>query len=229
MNLYKYQRISLDSLSSLSNCCLWFSGFDKLNDPFEGTYELTAQMIFGETNNVNKVNGTISAIVNDSGVCCFSKINPIDQFNFKESTLMWSHYAEQFSGICINFDHDKLLQSLNENRESRIIHKDVIYTSLAHTVNTFNEAKDEDIMFKKHDAWWYEKEYRMVNTQSGKNKLLKYSPMAIQDIYVGGRVSHSSLNLVKIIRDSIRKDIPIINVSVSNSGYKYDIHDFDEN
>ena len=218
----------MDSLSALTNCSLWFSGFDKLNDPFEATYELTAQMIFGDSNNLPKVHSTISTIINNSGVCCFSKIDPTDNIQFKDSTLMWSHYAEQFSGMCIEFEQDELLLSLRNNYDCCLLSQDVIYTNIAHDIRNFNDAKDEKIIFKKHDAWEYEKEYRIINTSSGKNRLLEYSPSAIKAIYVGGRVSNSGMSLIKIIRNSINNNIPIFSLSLGAHGYMYNINDFDE-
>lgn len=55
------------------------------------------------------------AIVKSSGVCSFTRIPPIGADQFRESSLMWSHYAAQFSGVCIEFDYDILIESLKNS------------------------------------------------------------------------------------------------------------------
>ncbi|ASA10724.1 DUF2971 domain-containing protein [Klebsiella pneumoniae] len=226
-SLYKYQPLNLYSLSALTNCSLWFSGFDRLNDPFESTYEFSPEMIFSYSAKVRAAEDTIMAIVKSSGVCSFTRIPPIGADQFRESSLMWSHYAAQFSGVCIEFDYDILIESLKKQPEVDLICQNVIYTPYAHKVNKPNEAYELDVMFKKHKAWSYEKEFRIVNTKTGNDRLHTYSSNAIKSIYIGGRMSREEIKLIKVIRNSINDKINLLHVDVSNQGYLFELRDLD--
>lgn len=63
-------------------------------------------------------------VINEVLTCSFSKTY--------ESTLMWSHYADKHSGICIEFDDISEMQhiSFNNNNNIKIKLRNVTYTKL---------------------------------------------------------------------------------------------------
>ena len=82
--LYKYQSFSINTLSSLSNNYLYFATPNQLNDPFDIASVSLEKLL--ENLEINKM---------DFRTCSLSKNN--------DNKLMWSHYAQEHTGICIGY------------------------------------------------------------------------------------------------------------------------------
>lgn len=152
--LFKFSPINVNSIKLLINSQIWFSSFDKLNDPFEGQFEIESmelpndEMLF-EFYEKGKFNFSFDGIkdrIKDI------KINPnyfykdikleLRRTHFKrwriacfsqisDEILMWSHYADEHKGICLIFDKEKLIN----NELLRMAHfnvKDFDYDSVSY-------------------------------------------------------------------------------------------------
>lgn len=232
--IYKYQSLNVNNLTALNTGQLWFSNLFALNDPFEATYEFTPELIFGNTSNVSSVDDTVTKIIKNSAICSFTKVCPTDPRQFKTNTLMWSHYAGQFSGICIEFKTEALLSSLQDDSRFTIKAEDVKYTDIIHSYNTPVEAFGNDVMFKKHSAWEYEKEFRILCQKypfSGESNyqaegLHGYDPRAITNVFVGGRLTLDQQKLLRVIITDLNPEVEIVPLSTSNK-YAYGFECFD--
>lgn len=172
--LYKDHRINENLENLLKSYTLWAGTASKLNDPYDCDFELTKDFIQEkylknilpeEIQNkgiTGKELDAAKAIVLDAfdknllkqlhqdyiagiGVCCFSA-DPL-------SELMWSHYADSASGVCLEFSFQK-----NPDLLKRIIA--VSYSDKRITVK--NEFDRFLALFQKRSAWKYEKEWRML-------------------------------------------------------------------
>jgi hypothetical protein len=129
--------------------------------------------------------------------------------NYK-NTLMWSHYASDHKGICIEFNKSKLLLSLN------LYHTGVVnYSGKPYDVMS-GLGEDElhpakSICFMKSPDWSYEKEFRLLHAKLAKtdNESLgfKYSPDSVEAIYFG-------LNSTEKQRNEVMNRL-------KDKGYKY--------
>src|SRR5262249_19756940 len=84
---------------------LYFAQFAKLNDPMEG---VSRRSLGFRRKDVDK--HTYDKIVKTKetmGICSFS-----DAFN---NELMWAHYSSNYTGICVGYRTDSLLQGLDDN------------------------------------------------------------------------------------------------------------------
>lgn len=233
--IYKYQNLNVNSLTSLNSSELWFSNLFNLNDPFEANYEFTPELIFGHNSNFANVDDTVTRMIKNSAVCSFTKICPTDPRQFKTNTLMWSHYADQFSGICIEFKTEDLISSLNEDKRFSIVDGDVQYTDLIHTFNKPIEAFGTDVMFKKHFAWDYENEFRILVHKDPFNGdasycaqgLHGYNPKSINNIFAGGRLTTPQLQLLNVIVNKVNPNVEVLSLSTSNK-YAYGLNYFDD-
>ncbi|MFJ5159273.1 DUF2971 domain-containing protein [Pantoea sp. NPDC088449] len=229
--IYKYQALNINNLSALNSSNLWFSDFASLNDPFEASYEVAAKLIFSKDAHNYRFDDVIKKSISKSAVCSFSKVSPLDKGNFKTTSLMWSHYANQFSGICIEFNTQKLLSSLR-TRENQLVFSDsVTYEDRIHEFNDFIQIFDVDVMFKKHSSWEYEDEFRIVLIGDINNEgdsiqskgLHSYDPTSISRIFIGGRMDIHQRHLLEVIQGNINSDIELVSLSIRNNSYSFGI------
>ncbi len=187
--LYKYYACNEHSLSVLKNRAFWFAKPDSLNDPFDckvpfdnrinledlrrflARYrryrgiskkqaEKDIQHIIDASGPIDeefaKVWSNVLKEANEnlriSGVLCLSECN--------SSILMWSHYADNHKGFCIEFvrspqndlgDHDKT--------------RPVRYRSQYPVITPLNPKAYDLKFYRKAADWKYEKEWRLLNIQ----------------------------------------------------------------
>ncbi len=91
-------------------------------------------------------------------ISCFSKT--------ATETLMWAHYSDKHSGICLMYDKDILLQSLKsiDNFELISVQYGVKPTiTLLEKENRIEYESDIPIISAKDSNWKYEKEVRIYH------------------------------------------------------------------
>lgn len=79
---------------------LYFSSINKFNDPFEFSFQLYDQTKIKRWG--SKELAVLSILlpnIYNYGVACFSRSH--------DNILMWSHYADGHSGICVEFESDE--------------------------------------------------------------------------------------------------------------------------
>ncbi len=133
--LYKYQSFSLNALSSLSENYLYFSTPQQLNDPFDVASESLEKQF--KNLKLNK---------SDFKLCSLSQIN--------DNKLMWSHYTQEHSGICVGY---KFLYLPNYVGKSKVKYQN---TNLAEK-DIFNGILDYWTV--KSEDWEYEQEVRLLH------------------------------------------------------------------
>lgn len=91
-------------------------------------------------------------------ICCFTE----DNIN----VLMWSHYAQKHTGVCLEFDSSKLSDII------RIHYNDNLLDINFKTIKRKFDFKDNMFISQKAKLWAYEKEYRMfkIDNIEGESK-----------------------------------------------------------
>ena len=133
--LYKYQAFSVNTLSSLSKNYLYFANSAQLNDPFDVA-----------SDSLEKQFKNLELNKNDFKLCSLSQIN--------DSKLMWSHYTQEHTGICVGYNFLYL---------PNYVGKDTVKYK-----NTNLEEKDLfdnliEYWTLKSEDWEYEKEVRLLH------------------------------------------------------------------
>ncbi|GKX32277.1 hypothetical protein SH1V18_47570 [Vallitalea longa] len=151
-------------LDSLANNQLWLCKISNLNDPFE---------YVGCLNDESKDKDLIKMIYD-----AFKQQLLITSFteNGYDNMPMWSYYANDHRGICIEFevlDNEKLYPVLYENKKLDITEliKRLIQLSVS---NNNEDAANKKTIIKwlymlalfKHTSWRHEQEYRIVKSSS---------------------------------------------------------------
>lgn len=155
-------------------------------------------------------------------ICCFSETN--------ESILMWSHYADKHTGICIEYTTidegifsaiplDDSLQQINDP----VLNKYFTLSRVDYQVkmpNAYNRLQDDNKYFiqflkTKHTDWSYEREIRIIAV----NSLLKNNPVKISRSCITGIIF--GLNIDNTIR---QKYIDIAQKYFVSQGYPINLY-----
>lgn len=107
-----------------------------------------------------------------------------------ENTLMWSHYANSHSGICIEYSLSASMQSMRDANGYRLL-QDVIYTNSKEKVdvgNQFSFDGQQALLYKSRE-WKYENEVRLLSYNTDSKGDFYAIPMdeesSIRAIYFG--------------------------------------------
>lgn len=132
--------------------------------------------------------------INQKGVFCLAEK--------WDCPLMWSHYADEHRGICIEFN-------ISENEKNDVYPVD--YESLRTVQITDLEAWKlyksktaekrvlKNSFYTKSQNWSYEKEWRVIRETFGAQQ----SPFRISGIYFGLRCDHAvKCSIVKLLKDA---------------------------
>lgn len=152
----------------------------------------------------------------DHKVLCLSE-------NF-ESVLMWSHYADQHRGICLEFDTEEL-DSKNlfpiSYGSSRTVNASEIFKWKLEKCDSVAEKIFKSLFYSKAPDWHYEREWRDVkksNTDDSKYRLT--------GIYFGCRCPESVIySIIKLISD--RYDIFLRKAQFTSQSFRFVFDDLD--
>ncbi len=150
----------------------------------------------------------------DVGVFSFAG-NPRD-------ILMWSHYAKDHTGICIQFERARDLKVLSHAVP-------VKYSADYPIVNWFKNFPTSlgIMMLQKHEGWAYEQEQRMVFPGFAR-KFRQFDPAAVIGIIFGCRCSElireSVLDVLKERKAAGLPDVKLYRALKNDSKYQIDIY-----
>jgi len=223
MKAYKYRSIEKDvferDLKTLSENCFYSSNYSMLNDPFDIYFnEEISQFIdllktlfpHEELNNLEKQFKEVLNFKEEIGVYCLST----DVLNEQ----LWAYYASSYSGYCIEYDLEKLVdkgQNFDFQYQFEIDYKDNIPTLDINDFTNLQEGFLRKMFATKKSTWKHEKEIRLIFDKYG---LKKFHSSAITGIYFGIRTP-------EIIKESfygLFKDVDVKFYEVFPSNFKLD-------
>lgn len=121
--------------------------------------------------------------------------------------LMWSHYADDHKGFCIEFEREGSNQ-LGEDAEQ------VVYSKCRKILEHSGDPKKGDIFNKKYKKWSYEKEWRVYQIHGNKYYPL---PGRIKSVIIGAKMDSDKIDVIKSIignkNMSIENESEIIKLS----------------
>ena len=116
-----------------------------------------------------------------------------------DSTLMWSHYADNHHGICLEFSvANPLFRNARE-----VVYRSEYPVWLPHEFHAYPESTLE-IVLTKADDWAYEKEFRLVSVRPGtpsawlavKGDYFCLPPGALKSVIAGCVADHEAISKV---------------------------------
>lgn len=113
---------------------------------------------------------------NEYVIACFTTVSP------NENMVMWSHYTDNYDGVCAMFElgYEKTFDSEEQDRYTEYLVKNIKPVRYTYNFKVINASKLLDIplnemdynkyvknylkklFYKKHKQWSYENEYRLV-------------------------------------------------------------------
>jgi hypothetical protein len=171
-------------MDAIVNPYIWCSDFLKLNDPMEGYFSMTARLQRKSTSDE-----VFDAIMHDQTNVGIAGLS--DTF---ENDLMWTHYASNWTGICIEYRAKKLIAALPDDATIvRIAYNDKPAEVGLGDSKDITEAVKKAFSQKKL-VWAYEREWRVLG-RKGTNRIS--DKKAVHRVFLGPRISleHSSSRL----------------------------------
>jgi hypothetical protein len=181
--LYRYRALTRrenaveQEICSIRDRFIYCSDFSRMNDPMEGFYvssaELRSDPIYREA--VQKIKYRKL----DFGLACFSETH--------ENVLMWAHYADNYSGICIEYSSVDLIAGLP--REASIVR--MAYVDDVPEISPTEATNEGDaaayILSQKKSNWAYEREWRVL---AHKEEVTVGLKQPVTAIYLGVHISN---------------------------------------
>lgn len=180
--LYRYRGLTRSAnaidqeVDAISENYIYCSDFEGMNDPMEGFFR-PSKLLKGSAEYRDIARDIVSS---KSAIGIASLTETYD------SSLMWAHYASNYSGICVEYSTQDLLDCLSDAvclvRLAYVDNPLLVLPKLAR--NADNAAKG--ILSQKHFSWAYEREWRVL-AHIGKVPLGRRSP--VREILMGSRIS----------------------------------------
>lgn len=146
-------------------------------------------------------------------ISCFSENN--------KSKLMWGHYANSYSGVCIEYDFTKI----KDEQFRRGINK-VIYSNKRPKREDYDNDYDYTIavLATKSEEWSYEKEWRLNYVLPYGQAIDKYYPVyyakeAITSIYLGCNID--KVKKEKIVECYSDRGLPVFEMRLSDNEFDF--------
>ncbi|MGL4571843.1 MAG: DUF2971 domain-containing protein [Clostridium sp.] len=232
-SLFKYKSVNKKNISYIVKMIeeneLWVSNPREFNDPYDCYLEFDYEKVllakslemFGDKINlqdkskidelVDKVRNayekTFEDEVNKTALACLCEEN--------NNVLMWSHYADNHKGICIEYEFDEI-DKLGEVYP-------VIYTeNISDLTKDMINSNPYGILKRfmtKYKAWEYEKEWRIIYKNNDPSTIGGNSEFAkIKSIYLGCKIEDE--NKKAIIRLAKSKGVKIYQCSMRSDKYE---------
>ncbi|MBW5798624.1 DUF2971 domain-containing protein [Halomonas elongata] len=138
-----------------------------------------------------------------------------------DNVLMWSHYADNHTGFCVEFDTScgRLFRGARK----------VQYHKHFPVLNWWKDSVFNiywSMVFNKSDDWSYEKEWRVFD-ESGKG-VRKFRAKALSGIYMGCQISEENAYKLVSLAKSFPFDIKVYSSKIKEREYSLDFSEVDK-
>jgi len=190
MKVYKYRSIENGvferDFKTIENNSFYSSNYSMLNDPFDIYFDEEISQFIGllktlfPNKELDDFENQYKEIINfkeEIGVYCLST-------DFLNEQL-WAYYASSYSGYCIEYDLEKLVdkgQNFDFQYQFEIDYKDNIPTLGINDLINLHNGFIQKMFATKKSAWKHEEEIRLIFDKYGMKKI---HPSAITGIYFG--------------------------------------------
>lgn len=145
--------------------------------------------------------------------------------------MMWSHYANGMRGMCIEYDYDELLKSIQaNNKDINVRTQSVVYsksklprvkatTLMQSYISDKGEAGNEMInaFCTKYWAWHYENEIRFLGSKHG---LVSFDRAAIKRIFISYKAPDLLKKVQRVVKET-QMNLPIFIVNSMPKTYGF--------
>jgi hypothetical protein len=178
-----------------------------MNDAMEGFYQPTEGPL--GSRRYRRVISSIFDMKSSIGIACLSESN--------RSELMWAHYADNYAGLCVEYDTQRLVAALaNDVKIVRLSYGDAPPKITENDTQNLRSAAIKILSHKK-DNWAYEREWRILGRPA---ENYHRDERCITGIYFGSRIRpQHKQRLMDAFGDS---DVKLFDMSVNGYEHKFD-------
>lgn len=214
--LYKYCPIGKNQLNALAQGMLWYSKPARFNDPFDTRFYVDGRMhSYANEIDTKKIEDKFGSDMSDANVLKKVSLQPL-LAKFREeieelgilslatsnkNLLMWSHYADEHNGMCLEFERINGCQLADDKETQPVFYTDN-HPRLSPSSLLGKEEKlsaKKRILNAKSKHWEYEEEWRHIVDVGDR---LYTWPAPLKAVYFGCKVSDEDIKLVrKVIND----------------------------
>ena len=221
IRIYHYTKVDTLLRYILPQMRLRMNALANTNDPTEAMWTLLKERDWTPS---YPIYDTISQVKNFSFSFDRTSADPSTTIFGFEIHPMWAHYAENWEGVCIEINYDKLI----ENNSTQIYRHDIrcreiIYTNSIDRYQDIPQRDFDDTLinareyaldliqknefvherfFKKDRTWSYEQEYRFVALKDFEEEIYLKLDGAIEKIILGPRFN---IHLYPAVRKLIQE------------------------
>lgn len=211
MLLYKYRTISGASYRYTQdifvNRRLYLPTANILNDPNEGVATIDIQNEYRGWGNQLEDRNRRQSI----RICSFTETH--------KNPVVWSHYADEHRGICIEFDTDHI--DIRNN-----LLRPVNYSNTVPILEHKSWKDDRIAFFNKTEEWAYEKEWRYIAKEN--LPFLAFNGNAIKRILLGARFSDTDLECIQFWLSNYKPSLTVPVVKMKFAATDYSLYEESE-
>ena len=149
----------------------------------------------------------LQSTVDSAGLLCLSERN--------DCILMWSHYANAHTGICLEFAN-----SDSEPFIGRAQKVDYLpFYKKAHAIFDDSMAQVERILLSKAKCWAYEAEWRIIDHQTG-HGLKYFDPQLLTGVILGHRISENHERMISKWISTRKTPVDVYKAKRSSDGFR---------
>lgn len=217
MGLFKFKSAKIINefnrdVQTIQDNKIWFSDLESLNDPFEKVY---ATQILDKSDGMNQIVNDFFIPFRTSIDDFYKKVGILSLCRENSNLVMWSHYADNHKGYCIEYDiTSNNFDELNfENKDEVFLfnieyeNSPIDYLSLPSNFQFY--------LRRKSKLWEYEKELRFISSRQGLHNIPDNS---IKSIFLGANANNIVKNTLFILCKE--KNINLYQTILSANSYE---------
>lgn len=207
--VFKYYGTKDIYIHSLKEKYLYHSDFISFNDPFDCNIELINFEKTGKSKKESNIEISIRNKLSNIGICCFTRnVNSI---------LMWSHYASNHKGFCIEYKYNSRINGINP--------LDVNYSDSFLKADFYKDKQEAlfHMIFTKVKQWEYEEELRSINSHFSDHNSRKvpFFKDDVKAIYLGVKIEDDFKNkILSIVNEVYENSIQVFQGRLSPNAFE---------
>lgn len=202
-DLLTFRNYNEYTLSDLINNEITLCSPRVMNDPYDTLLLKWGESFACDENHPRKHIGPLLKSLESYRIRSFCKTKNKENDDMIGNIPMWSHYAGQHKGFCIQYHlSDQFTNVTTEERTTRI--KEIIYRNSKDVLDISKPIIDTNMgLCIKHTDWQYENEVRLISYVPGLSNL--FCPVPLDDasyikcIYFGYKCDDKNIRTIKKI------------------------------
>lgn len=216
---FKFRTCNFQNLETLENYKIFACKLERFNDPFEGVVwedndaDIVTQMSNAECKKELKMS------INNRSFYCISASE--DTQFLTENVQMWSHYADEHKGFCIEYNKhifDNLERDKSENSYIKVEYNNSLPELRPDWVSMSRDERIISIIGRKSEGWSSEQEIRLIFRGEGLKSIPRKSIVAI---YMGAKIAEYNEIILRYIANKMK--IPCFKMVEHKQYYKLEI------